>query len=191
MNEKKCNICQKYIANEGGPMFCMLKQTPSDTCGYKRISDSKPEATPTPPDDEVIREAFEKEPMFQPWLKHARYTELGFYKPLKESKYTKAVSSKLNDSLDGFEIGFKDGAASRDEEVERLEKHFRGLIDAIKSDHKKIASGLNDMLYERDTQITALKAEIESMRCCGNCGDTQKCSMNNGRGTCDNWKPKC
>lgn len=69
-----------------------------------------------------------------------------------------------------FKIGFKSALNQSEAEIERLREQIER--------HKG---------YEEDSAMDNLEkweafaVEIERLKCCGNCGKTQECSMNNGR----------
>ena len=105
-----------------------------------------------------------------------------------EEAYTKVSKGlKKENPWDYLEYrSFKSGFKSRDEEVERLENQlislrhqYKSAVTAIKEKHLP--------------ELTAIRAQIEEMKCCGNCYTYFDSIDNCGEytseaGVCDNWK---
>lgn len=60
--------------------------------------------------------------------------------------------------------------------LELKEKEQRELIDKVKELEEKLANA-DYQLEGRDLEIKELKAQIEKMKCCGNCKFGYKCSL--------------
>lgn len=135
---------------------------------------------PEPEQDERIREAFEDR-IPEHIRKHLHFTEVGDKYVIVKNGENLSPSWKLSAEYytERFK-GYKSGYTSRNAEVEALKADNLELMHEIEA--------LNGAEY-RDQHIKRLKAEIESMRCCGNCAHNCKTASGN---PCDegNWTRK-
>lgn len=111
---------------------------------------NKPDCTDQQPTEEEIREAFEKEALFSPWLKYAKYIELGLYLPISPKVYDKNITTKLNDCLDGFERGYKAQSAKLKEQADEIERlntaiyEEMGPVDKYIEENKTLSSIISE-----------------------------------------------
>jgi len=98
----------------------------------------------------------------------------------------------LIEITDVFRSGCKSGRTSRNSEIEELKHIIKGCQSALNTNGERFR--------RMQKTIEALKAEIQSLRCCGNCshGYSGSYTMNNlscmgcerGLGIQNNWIPK-